>query len=83
MLDESACPETATGTGLMMGNVKALNLAQFTPKDLILAAGGRYVGAMRMTALQPGTIRVKGLVWRLGGVVLCRHEVSKERHRQA
>ena len=38
MLDESACPETATGTGLMMGNVKALNLAQFTPKDLILAA---------------------------------------------
>ncbi len=44
-------------------------------KDLSLAAGGRYVVAMRMTAREPGTIRVTGLVWRLGGVVTCTHEV--------
>ena len=72
----------ASGTDVDAEEVEDARLV-VEKKDLILAAGGRYVVAMRMTALQPGTIRVKGLVWRLGGVVLCRHEVSKERHRQA
>ena len=45
-------------------------------KDLSLAAGGRYVVAIRMTALEPGTILVKGLEWRLAGVVRCVHSLQ-------
>ena len=44
-------------------------------KCLNLAPGARYVVRLRVCGRQPGIIKIKGLVFKLFGVVICIHEL--------